>query len=156
MVVGIVDPILFEGWLRGVWQIVCLSVCWLVLLALLAVGLLGAACGSSPAQAISSPQAHAGSPSPSPTTASAGQIEPVPILMYHYIRPDPGKADSIGEDLSVSPEHFAAQMDYLAKHHFTTLTLAELADVRAKRLALPVNPIVLTFDDGYRDFYIQA
>jgi peptidoglycan/xylan/chitin deacetylase (PgdA/CDA1 family) len=76
--------------------------------------------------------------------------------MYHYIRPDSGKADPIGEDLSVSPEHFAAQMDYLAKHHFTPLTLAELADVRAKRLALPVNPIVLTFDDGYRDFYTQA
>lgn len=91
---------------------------------------------------------------PSPTPA--GQTEPVPILMYHYIRPDPGNGDPIGQDLTVTPEVFGEQMDYLADHHFTTMTMAELADVRAGRLALPVNPIVLTFDDGYRDFYTNA
>jgi peptidoglycan/xylan/chitin deacetylase (PgdA/CDA1 family) len=76
--------------------------------------------------------------------------------MYHYIRPSPGSQDAIGQDLSVTPENFADQMSFLASHHFNTMTLEELADVRARRLALPPNPIVLTFDDGYRDFYTYA
>lgn len=93
---------------------------------------------------------------PSPSAIPAGQTVPVPILMYHYIRPDPGNGDPIGQDLSVTPERFAEQMKYIADHHFTTLTMAELADVRAGRIALPPNPIVLTFDDGYHDFYTHA
>ncbi|HEU4793314.1 MAG TPA: polysaccharide deacetylase family protein [Nitrolancea sp.] len=91
-----------------------------------------------------------------PTATPAGQTVPVPILMYHYIRPDPGHGDPIGRDLSVTPEQFAEQTKYLADHHFTTMTMAELADVRAGRLALPANPIILTFDDGYQDFYTHA
>ncbi|WP_083856566.1 polysaccharide deacetylase family protein [Nitrolancea hollandica] len=90
------------------------------------------------------------------SVAPAGQTEPVPILMYHYVRPDPGNGDTIGQDLSVTPDNFADQLNYLAEHHFTTMTMEELADVRAKRRALPPNPIVLTFDDGYRDFYTYA
>lgn len=73
--------------------------------------------------------------------------------MYHYVRPDPGPDDPVGEDLSVSPENFAAQMDYLAKAGFTTMTMQELDEVRQGKIGLPKHPIVLTFDDGYRDFY---
>ena len=102
------------------------------------------------------PESPVPSAEPTPTAIPAGQTEPVPILMYHYIRPDPGHGDPIGQDLSVTPEQFAEQTKYLADHHFTTMTMAELADVRAGRLALPANPIVLTFDDGYQDFYTHA
>ncbi|MDQ6774331.1 MAG: hypothetical protein M3024_15335, partial [Candidatus Dormibacteraeota bacterium] len=38
----------------------------------------------------------------------------VPILMYHYIRVNPKPQDLLGADLSVSPIHFAQQMEYLA------------------------------------------
>ncbi|MCC6778187.1 MAG: polysaccharide deacetylase family protein [Hyphomicrobiales bacterium] len=76
--------------------------------------------------------------------------------MYHYVRPDPGPRDPSGQNLSVTPEDFAAQVQHLATAGYTSLTLAELADVRAKRAALPSKPVVLTFDDGYRDFYTNA
>lgn len=95
-------------------------------------------------------------PTPPPTPEPQGQVAPVPILMYHYIRPDPGPGDPIGRNLSVSPEVFAEQMAWLAREGFTPITLGELADVRARRRALPPKPIVLTFDDGYRDFYDAA
>jgi peptidoglycan/xylan/chitin deacetylase (PgdA/CDA1 family) len=94
-----------------------------------------------------------------PTLSSegaAGQTEAVPILMYHYVRPDPGPNDPIGQDLSVTPEDFAEEMQYLADRGYTTMTLGELADVRDKKLKLPAKPVVLTFDDGYRDFYTNA
>ncbi|MBX5443869.1 polysaccharide deacetylase family protein [Sphaerobacter sp.] len=95
-------------------------------------------------------------PTPTPTPEPQGQVVPVPILMYHYVRPDPGPGDPIGRDLSVSPERFAEQMAWLAQEGYTPITLGELADVRARRRALPPKPIVLTFDDGYRDFYTTA
>jgi len=95
-------------------------------------------------------------PTPTPTPEPQGQVVPVPILMYHYVRPDPGPGDPIGRDLSVSPERFAEQMAWLAQEGYTPITLGELADVRARRRALPPKPIVLTFDDGYRDFYTAA
>jgi len=94
-------------------------------------------------------------PSPTPTLPPHGQTAPVPILMYHYIRPKPAN-DPLGAALSVDPETFAAQMDWLAAHGYTTLTLHELAEVRAGKIGLPPKPIVLTFDDGYRDFYTAA
>ena len=95
-----------------------------------------------------------------PTGVAAGTFPvsdaPVPILMYHYVRPDPGPDDPVGQGLSVSPELFAAHLAYLAEQGYTTLTMAELADAWQGRRSLPSKPIVLTFDDGYRDFYTNA
>jgi peptidoglycan/xylan/chitin deacetylase (PgdA/CDA1 family) len=94
-------------------------------------------------------------PAAQQTTVSISD-EPVPILMYHYIRPDPGPDDPVGQGLSVSPELFAAQMAYLAEQGFSTLTMAELADIWQGYRPLPARPVVLTFDDGYRDFFTDA
>ena len=82
--------------------------------------------------------------------------EPVPILMYHYVRPDPGPDDPVGQGLSVSPELFAEHLAYLAQAGYTPVTMAELAEIWQGTRARPANPIVLTFDDGYRDFYTNA
>jgi peptidoglycan/xylan/chitin deacetylase (PgdA/CDA1 family) len=95
-------------------------------------------------------------PIATPTPTPSPQGPAVPILMYHYIRPDPGPGDPVGQDLSVTPQDFAAQMDWLAANGFTPVTLAELADARSGASELPANPVVLTFDDGYRDFYTNA
>ncbi len=76
--------------------------------------------------------------------------------MYHYIRPRPGNDDPLGQRLSVDPAMFQAQMDWLAQHGFTPITLSELAALRAGLISAPSHPIVLTFDDGYRDFYQNA
>jgi peptidoglycan/xylan/chitin deacetylase (PgdA/CDA1 family) len=96
---------------------------------------------------------------PTPISAPATlaiSSEPVPILMYHYIRPDPGPGDPIGQDLSVSPERFAQELAYLAEQGYTTVTMSQLADAWGGGQPLPTRPIVLTFDDGYRDFYTNA
>jgi peptidoglycan/xylan/chitin deacetylase (PgdA/CDA1 family) len=76
--------------------------------------------------------------------------------MYHYIRNVDQGSDPMGYDLSVTPDDFAAQIQYLAKAGYTSLTMTELEEVRARRAPLPPKPIVLTFDDGYRDFYTNA
>lgn len=80
----------------------------------------------------------------------------VPILMYHYISTPPSANDKIRVGLSVPPEMFEAQIKLLADNGFTTITLFDLYSHLAAGRALPANPIVLTFDDGYLDNYQNA
>lgn len=71
----------------------------------------------------------------------------VPVLMYHKVGEDKDNDAVIREDL------FRAQMEYLKKNDYHPITLDELADYLEKGTPLPVRPVVLTFDDGYKDTY---
>src|SRR5207253_7977146 len=78
------------------------------------------------------------------------------ILMYHYVRVNPRASDRLGADLSVTPAHFAAQMKWLAANGFHTVTLDDLTAAIVEGEPLPSRPVILTFDDGYEDFYTAA
>jgi peptidoglycan/xylan/chitin deacetylase (PgdA/CDA1 family) len=80
----------------------------------------------------------------------------VPILMYHYIRVNPDPYDRLGFALSVTPSDFAAQMDWLAQNGYHPITFADLNAYLSGAQGLPSRPIILTFDDGYADFYYAA
>jgi peptidoglycan/xylan/chitin deacetylase (PgdA/CDA1 family) len=89
--------------------------------------------------------------------ASASAVPPVPILMYHYISTNPnGPADPARTRLSVPPDDFLAQLLYLRAAGYTTLSLDELVAAWQGQATLPPKPVVLTFDDGYADFYTGA
>ncbi len=80
----------------------------------------------------------------------------VPILMYHYIRVNPVPDDRVGAGLSVTPEHFSAQMDALAARGVHSITPTQLVYAMQVGAPLPPNPVILTFDDGYADFATTA
>lgn len=80
----------------------------------------------------------------------------VPILMYHYIRVNPYPSDIVGFNLSVTPNNFATQMDYLVNHGYHAITLDEFGKALLHATPLPAKPIVITLDDGYRDSYTDA
>lgn len=80
----------------------------------------------------------------------------VPVLMYHYIRVNPWPTDIVGFNLSVTPYSFASQLDYLQQHGYNTISLDQLGANLLYNAPLPPRPIVLTFDDGYEDFYTNA
>ncbi|HEY8678348.1 MAG TPA: polysaccharide deacetylase family protein [Candidatus Dormibacteraeota bacterium] len=94
-----------------------------------------------------------------PQTASASSYQArtyVPVLMYHYIRVNPEPRDRTGYALSVTPAVFHEQMDYLARNHFHVIPLATAVHAIRSNQALPPRSIVLTFDDGYADFFTKA
>lgn len=71
------------------------------------------------------------------------------ILMYHSI------SDTPGDRLAVRPAMFAAQIQHLAERGYVVDSLQVAgANLRAKRDLR--KRIVLTFDDGYRDFLTTA
>jgi len=80
----------------------------------------------------------------------------VPILTYHYIRVNPDRNDRMGFALSVTPSDFAAQMDWLAQSGYHPITTEDLYLYLAGAEGLPSKPVILTFDDGYADFYTTA
>ena len=70
------------------------------------------------------------------------------ILTYH----------SISEGASptrISPRLFAAQIEWL-HDHVQVAPLEHVVDALVEGEALPERTVVLTFDDGYRDFYFSA
>lgn len=98
-------------------------------------------------------------PTPAPVTGLERLPEvrlTVPILMYHHVGPLPAGADAIRSDLTVAADQFVAHLNYLQAQGYQTLSLAELAEALAGRRSLPPRPVVLTFDDGYRDNYEVA
>lgn len=80
----------------------------------------------------------------------------VPILTYHYIADNPNPYDRQRDALSVSPAKFEAQMQYLSQNGYTPVTLDTLYGIYNGQVAAPSKPVVLTFDDGYIDFYTIA
>lgn len=74
----------------------------------------------------------------------------IPVLMYHSIGDEPNN------DAVITKELFTAHMEYLHQQGFTPLTLEELESYLSGKLQPPAKPVVITFDDGYRDTYEVA
>ena len=91
-----------------------------------------------------------------PTPDGVRREARVPILMYHHIAAPPPNADALRYDLSVPPAMFEAQLRYLRRERYESITLNDLALYLTVGKPLPPKPIILTFDDGYRDAYTHA
>lgn len=76
--------------------------------------------------------------------------------MYHYISVPPADADIYRRDLSVTPADFEAQLAWLRSQGYQSITLNDLVYHLSLGWPLPDRPVILTFDDGYRDNYTNA
>jgi len=82
-----------------------------------------------------------------------GPCKYVPVLMYHHVMPvDQAKA-ILATNLNVPPEIFRQQMDYLIGKGYAVIDLDNLVAGLNGNFTFPSKSVVLTFDDGYRDFF---
>lgn len=80
----------------------------------------------------------------------------VPILMYHYLSIPPDDADIYRLDLSVTPQLFRQHLEAMQNTGYTTVRLDDLTAHLTQGTPLPEKPVIITFDDGYRDNYVNA
>lgn len=76
--------------------------------------------------------------------------------MYHYVSVPPPNADIYRLDLSVTPDRFATHLLALSSTGYTTISLYDLLAHLTQGTPLPQKPVILSFDDGYRDNYENA
>ncbi len=74
----------------------------------------------------------------------------VPILMYHKI------GDALYSQYWNTTDMLRAQLTALKAYGYTALTCQELMDIRAGLAPAPAKPILLTFDGGYQNFWLDA
>ena len=89
-------------------------------------------------------------PNPNLTFYGPGPVM-APILMYHHVQPY-----ATGSEYVVTTEQFKGQVQWLQEQGYQTITVADLVEAIRFGKLLPHKPIVLTFDDGYRDVYQNA
>jgi peptidoglycan/xylan/chitin deacetylase (PgdA/CDA1 family) len=75
----------------------------------------------------------------------------VPILEYHRVGLRRGLPN-----LTVAPPQFAAEMEWLHGAGYHAISLGRLLAALELDAALPPRPVVITFDDGYRDILWNA
>jgi peptidoglycan/xylan/chitin deacetylase (PgdA/CDA1 family) len=78
----------------------------------------------------------------------------VPILMYHVVGTAPPGAPFPG--LYVRRADFAGQLAWLRAHSYHAVSLLRVYDYWVHGYALPQRPVVLTFDDGYREDFTNV
>jgi peptidoglycan/xylan/chitin deacetylase (PgdA/CDA1 family) len=100
-------------------------------------------------------------PSPRPLTfadlnSMYGPCTNLPVLFYHHIQNmDVAKAAG-QQNLTVATDIFISQMHYLKDHGYITLATNSLTDFFDKGVPVPQTGVILTFDDGYTDFYVNV
>lgn len=104
---------------------------------------------------VASPSASP-TPTPVPINYSPAGSTGIPVLTYHYIGNNPNPKDKARDALEVTPDKFEEQMQYLSTNGFTPISLDTLYAIFANKAGRPAKAIVLTFDDGYIDFYTTA
>lgn len=84
----------------------------------------------------------------------------IPTLVYHRIGYAPKNAGSVYESLTIEPSFFEKHLQYLKENNFETVKFSDVAEYFETGRPLPITegkkPVMINFDDGYKDFYTNA
>jgi len=86
----------------------------------------------------------------------SGRELSLPILMYHSISDEDESRSHAYFHTCTSPAVFAEQMSCLHRQGYTPCSLSQAIDSLGSGTPFATKPVVITFDDGYTDFYRQA
>jgi peptidoglycan/xylan/chitin deacetylase (PgdA/CDA1 family) len=80
----------------------------------------------------------------------------IPILMYHSISAQDEARKHPYYQTSTSPSVFVSQMECLRRNGYQTCSIPQAIALLESNAADITQNVVLTFDDGYHDFYENA
>lgn len=78
-----------------------------------------------------------------------------PVLMYHNVTFDTTLVES-DPDVHITPDTLDEHFKYLKLYGYNPISLKEYFSYRQNGTALPENPVIITFDDGYISNYEVA
>ena len=94
-------------------------------------------------------------PIPLPDSKVYGPCLNIPVLMYHHVQSPEEAASKNQKNINVNSDVFASQMAYLVQKGYRTITPDELL-AGLQTGSLLGKTVLITFDDGYADFYTYA
>ena len=80
----------------------------------------------------------------------------IPVLMYHSISCDDERTVPPYYRTTTTPDIFSAHIKYLHSNGYETCGLTEAVGNLCNKTQFDRKWVVITFDDGYKDFYTQA
>lgn len=86
----------------------------------------------------------------------AADSRSIPVLMYHSIADQDESGVHAYYRTATAPSVFAAHVKFLRRQGYTTCNLAHAMSHLRTGKSTGGKPIVITFDDGYADFYHHA
>lgn len=77
----------------------------------------------------------------------------IPIIMYHYVEYVKDDGDLIRKRLNIAPSLFEGHLKALRLANYETYFVKDIPDILDNSINYSTKSAVLTFDDGYEDFY---
>lgn len=116
---------------------------------------LGAGHPNLPGEAAPAPQFPTSTPAASAVLPATVEIK-LPILVYHYVEHVQDKADVLRQKMNVNPETLAGEIAALQSADYRFFQVQDVPGLLVDSKARSKNSVVLTFDDGYEDFYTDV
>ena len=76
------------------------------------------------------------------------------VLLYHHVIPAADNKSFLSNKYVLSRESFAAQMEFLYKNGYHTVSSGELRSFLYEKKPIPPKSVMITFDDGYMSNYM--
>lgn len=100
-------------------------------------------------------------PTPRPLTFAEmnqlyGPCVRLPVLMYHHVQTEEAAQADKQVALTTYTDFFQKQMQYLKDRGYNVASMSDLVNFFDSGTGVPPKSVLITFDDGYEDFYTDA